>query len=268
LSKPCESGSGVNVKGHPARLDPAAFDPSGKEREFTSAELIYSHHNWNRPLGYGFPFDVVRLHQAGVSQYVDGDRFYSLPENTPYDWPLLKLHGSINWFRYLPFRKYPAFDQAQALPPVKLSQALLVDGHWWFGEPPDFQGWYIDPLIITPVLYKEQYFIEPLFSRLLQPLWNRARDALAVANELVVIGYSFPGTDFHVEKMFREAFADHDLQRVVIVNPDRDVYDKVRALTHYRGGLVTFNDLASYVRSLGAETLPENLWPPSRRAPS
>jgi hypothetical protein len=82
----------------------------------------------------------------------------------------------------------------------------------------------------------------------------------------VVIGYSFPGTDFHVEKMFREAFADHDLERVVIVNPDRGVDAKVRALTHYRGGLVTFDDLSSYMRALGAATLPEDLWPP-RRSP-
>jgi len=96
-------------------------------------------------------------------------------------------------------------------------------------------------------LYKEQYFVEPLFTRLLQPLWNRARD---------------------VEKMLREAFADHDLERVVIVNPDRAVDARVRALTHYRGGLVTFDDLASYVRALGATTLPEDLWPPRRPAPT
>jgi hypothetical protein len=251
LEQALESGSGVDVGGHPA-----TFNPMGTPHEFTPEELVYSHYNWNRPLGYGFRFDVVKLHQAGVSQYVDGDRFYAPSENTPYDWPLMKLHGSINWFRYLPFRKYPALEAVEPLPPTKLGHALLVDGHWWFGEPPDFQGWYIDPLIITPVLYKEQYFVEPLFRRVLQPLWNRARAALEVATELVVIGYSFPGTDFHVEKMFREAFADHDLERVVIVNPDRDVDPKVRALTHYGGGFTTFDDLPSYVRALGATTVP------------
>jgi hypothetical protein len=80
----------------------------------------------------------------------------------------------------------------------------------------------------------------------------------------VVIGYSFPDTDFHVEKMFREAFADHSLERVVIVNPDRDVDVKVRDLTHHRGGLTTYDDLRSYVRALGAATMPEDLWPPPR----
>lgn len=264
LEQALESGSGVNVHGHPAI--PAMPDPTHPEPEFTNSELIYSHFNWNRPLAYGFRFDVVKLHQAGVSQYVEGDRFYSLAENSPYDWPLMKLHGSINWFRYLPFRKYPAIEGIEALPPARLGHALLVDGHWWFGEPPDFQGWYIDPLIITPVLYKEQYFIEPLYRRLLQPLWNRAKEALAGAKELVVVGYSFPGTDFHVEKMFREAFADHELERIVVVNPDRSVDGKLRVLTHYRGGLVTFDDLASYVRALGATTIPEDLWPPQRPA--
>jgi hypothetical protein len=231
--------------------------------DYTDEELLYSHSNWNRPLGYGCKFDVVKLQQAGVSQYVDGDRFYSVPGNDLYDWALLKLHGSLNWFRYLPFRRFPAFDGIQTLPADKLEHALLIDGHWWFGEPPDFDGWYIDPILVTPVLYKERYLSEPLYSRILQPLWHRARETLTNTTQLIVIGYSFPRTDFHVEKMFREAFADHDLERVVIVNPDRDVDRKVRALTHYRGGLETFDDLRSYLKASGAAMVSEAMadWP-------
>src|SRR5437867_1083963 len=76
--------------------------------------------------------------------------------------------------------------EAKADPPKHL---LLVRGHWWFfPEPPEHKGWYIQPVIVPPVLYKDTYYFEangPLVS-----LRRQAKKALEECTHLVFIGYS------------------------------------------------------------------------------
>jgi hypothetical protein len=193
-------------------------------------DLGYSHYNWNRPLGYGFTFNEVQLQRAGLRTYVEGNRFYSHYQNKLYSWPILKLHGSLNWFRYLPIRKYPVFPNTK---PQQLgekeNQIILVKGVWWFAEPPALDGWIIDPIIITPILYKAKFFQQSVFAH----LWERAKSVLSQCEQLVIIGYSFSPTDFSTIRLFRESFSDHDIQDLVIVNPDPKVTEKVMDLCHY-----------------------------------
>ena len=81
--------------------------------------IAYSHFRWNRPLGYGFKFDFVELHQARSGQTVEGKRFYSHPKNGLYSWPILKLHGSLNWFRNLGFKLWEAKQGAPSSGKIK-----------------------------------------------------------------------------------------------------------------------------------------------------
>ena len=74
-----------------------------EDEELPDEIIAYSHYTWNRPLGYGFKFDEIQLQQAGIPKFVRGNRF-SIPQNIPYSKPLLKLHGSLNWFKYLPVK--------------------------------------------------------------------------------------------------------------------------------------------------------------------
>lgn len=97
-----ESASGVNIT--ITQSFRGEYDISA---EISDEELPYSHFNWNRPLAYGIQFDEVQLQRAGLPTYVEGSLFYSHPDNKLYPWRILKLHGSLNWFRYIPFRKYP-----------------------------------------------------------------------------------------------------------------------------------------------------------------
>lgn len=96
-----ESGSGVTPPAPESRL-------AAQRTDVRDEELPFRHHNWNRPLGYAFKFSEVELQRPGVATYVRGERFYGHPENQLYSWPVLKLHGSLNWFRYLPVRKHPS----------------------------------------------------------------------------------------------------------------------------------------------------------------
>ena len=123
---------------------------------------------------------------------------------------------------------------------------MLVDGHWWLGEPPDLDGWYLDPIILTPILHKERYLSEPLYRRVVSKLWEKAREAMQACEKLVIIGYSFPKTDFHTRKLFLEAFADHALRELVVVNPDVSAVELAAALCHVASPKV-FPQLSDYL---------------------
>lgn len=235
-----ETASGVNVN------IPQSFRGGpDEEGEVPDDDLPYSHCNWNRPLAYGIKFDNVQLQRAGLSTYVEGSRFYSHPENKLYSWRILKLHGSLNWFQYLPIRKYPSFDPSdKELPEEKLREVLLIRGHWWFAEPPDFQGWLLKPLIITPVLYKEEFYLHPVFSN----IWRQAQNELSTCKRLVVIGYSFAPTDFPIRKLFLEAFCENSLEELVVVNPDTSVVQTVKELSHFNKPVLVCRDLEEYLR--------------------
>ena len=202
--------------------------------EISDELLAYSHHNWNRPLAYGIKFDEVQLQQAGPGRYVQGGRFYGHAENKLYDWVILKLHGSLNWFHYLPVRKYPLFGSGdEELSDDTLREILLINGHWWFNEPPDLNGWLINPLIITPVF---------------SDIWKQAYNELSKCRRLVVIGYSFAPTDFNIKKLLLEAFCENTLEELVVVNPDTSVVRTIKELSHFHKPVQVCQDLEEYLR--------------------
>lgn len=72
------------------------------------------------------------------------------------------------------------------------------------------------PLIIPPVQNKSYEFFGDLFAT----LWTSAESALAAADEIVVIGYSFPVTDTQSDNLFRKAFSRRSsMPRVSILDP-------------------------------------------------
>lgn len=82
------------------------------------------------------------------------------------------------------------------------------------------------PLIIPPVKQKTYDMFGSLFSN----LWNSAEDALAEADEIVIIGYSFPRTDLQSNQLFQKAFLRRlSMPLVTIIDPTPgQVADKFR----------------------------------------
>lgn len=236
-----ETISGVNPN-----VPKSFIEHTPESEEIPDDLLVYSHCNWNRPLAYGFRFDEIQLQQAGVSKFVEGSRFYSIPQNQLYKEPLLKLHGSLNWFKYLPFRSYPVFlDEPEPKLGEKESNIILKRGTWWFGRPPDHDGWFIDPIIVTPVLYKDKYYNQKPFVE----TWEQARSALSHCDKLVVVGYSFSPSDFTTKQLFLESFISDNLKELVVVNPNHDLVKVIRELCHFGGGVVWFSSLVDYVKT-------------------
>lgn len=219
--------------------------------------LVYSHCNWNRPLAYGFKFDEIELQQAGVRKFVKGSRFYSVPKNQLYKEQLLKLHGSLNWFKYLPFRSYPLIpDEQEPKLGEKKSNIILKRGTWWFGRTPDHDGWYIDPIIVTPVLYKDKYYNQKPFI----DIWDQAKNALSKCDKLVVLGYSFSPSDFNIKQLFLESSISDNLKELVVINPDHNIVKIIKELCHFDGGVVWFSSLEDYLKTFsGSLNLEEKL---------
>jgi hypothetical protein len=207
-------------------------------------ELGYNYHNWTRSLGYGIKFDFVRRHFPG--DLIDGRIYYSHPNNKLYKWYMLKLHGSLEWFRYLPIRVFPG--EQIPLFGEKGKQIILDRASYWFTYSPTLEGWYIDPILVTPTLYKEKQLTEGVYTKLAL-LWSKARDALSSCKKLVVIGYSFPDTDFMTKKLFLESFADNQLDKLIIVNPDNSVAPRVANLCHHSGPITVWKNLVEFIRS-------------------
>lgn len=210
-----------------SHINPEAYQHPGEEAK-------YSHSNWNRPLGYGVRFDDVQLKVAGIPRFLDASEFYA-DGNDLYAWPLLKLHGSINWFRYTPISSRPVIPgimEAEPFPPDYRDRLVFYDTPWWGGRPPDLGGWFLDPLLIPPVTDKSVYINAT--ARIFETLWQQARAALMSSKRLVVIGYSFPPTDFLTHQLFREAFADHQPEEVIVVNPSASPAQTVGELTHVK----------------------------------
>ena len=236
-----ETISGVNPN-----VPKSFWEHTPESEELPDDLLVYSHCKWNRPLAYGFKFDEIQLQQAGVSKFVDGSKFYSLPHNQLYKKPLLKLHGSLNWFKYLPFRSYPVFsDEQEPKLREKQSNIILKRGTWWFNRPPDHYGWFIEPIIVTPVLYKDKYFNQKPFVE----TWEQAKNALSLCDKLVVIGYSFSPSDFTTKQLFLESFISDNLKELVVVNPNHDLVKVVKELCHFDGGVVWFSCLEDYLKT-------------------
>lgn len=229
------SASGIGQKPQP----PRRTAPAGHDT-LTDEDLDASHLVWKRSLASGFRFDEVYLPVAGVSQHVPGIRYYAHPANALYDSRrVFKLHGSIDWLTYTPTRMYPHYpdDEEPAEPPG----GIVLESHpnFWMGESPTRSGWLMEPIVVPPQLFK-QFNAEPF-----PVLWDQALQSLSWCKRLVVIGYSFPPTDFRTRRLFLEAFSSNSLEELIVVNPDASVVDVVRRLTRFTGPVTTCASLPS-----------------------
>jgi hypothetical protein len=203
--------------------------------------LAYGPWNWDRARGYGVPFDELELEIDGIKTWGTGPEFYS--GRPLYDPAVLKLHGSVSWFRYFPLHSFRRGPNAPKLP-KELAGRLLLKQHSSVQHSPHFRnGWMLDPVIVTPVMLKDQYYRMPLFQR----LWTQAEEALMSCRRLVIIGYSFPPTDANIRNLFRYVSARRRFQQLVIVNPSDTHAASAVTVTRVGGEPTRFRDLKHFV---------------------
>ena len=81
----------------------------------------------------------------------------------------------------------------------------------------DSYGLVSMPLIIPPVHNKEYDFYGDIFST----LWKKAGEDISKAENIILIGYSFPITDIRTNNLFKSAFSQRNtMPQIIIVNPN------------------------------------------------
>lgn len=146
----------------------------------------------------------------------------------------LKMHGSLNWF-LCTNNLCPNSDKPWVA--TVTNQCLAMSQHG-----ADFTcvccNGLLTPYLVPPLLNKPI-----LRDKISRNIWSNALAILRSASKIVIIGYSFPATDFYSEWLFRTALKEPRDVKVWVVNPlndphcneDRTVFQKrVANITAYR----------------------------------
>ncbi len=148
---------------------------------------------------------------------------------------MLKLHGSLTWGSV-------AEKNAGTLKAVK---SLLFYNDQELRDYLDLgPGLLYKPLIVPMTLYKREYYGHPAIKK----VWSQAQKELSECQNLVVIGYSFPSTDFHIKKLFLEALSKRELKSLAVVNPDTSVVQRVKDLTHFQKPVMVCKDIGEFLK--------------------
>ena len=146
-------------------------------------------------------------------------------EFQPETFSFLKLHGSVAaWTIDLSGMGHPAHQTCYFETP-DANQSITIGDDFFFSQPPD--GQHPEHLKRPPLLYFpfQRHFIVSndsgfAFHNYAGAVWNRAKQLVANATEIRVIGYSFSGID-RVE-MLEMLETARNCRRLVIQGPDAD----------------------------------------------
>ena len=130
-------------------------------------------------------------------------------ENKPNVPVILKLHGSANWF-------WAGVNPSD----------IIYYRNWNKNEKGNIDMG-LKPYIIPPVMDKDAFYNHIA----IHALWQRAEKVLKEADEIYIIGFSFPQTDLSVKYLFQSALR-HSNAKIYVVNPETEKtlrvnYDKV-----------------------------------------
>lgn len=173
--------------------------------------------------------------------------------------PLLKLHGSLNWYEsdgeVVPLGLAQYFEAiGEDSWPVRREWGRLCVG----SKLPDIVGGLHTPLIVPPTWSKSRWH-EPIGG-----VWKRAGEELADAENIFVIGYSLPRTDEFFRFLLSVGLAgSRKLRRFFIVNTQvgPEIREKFKGLLGEKSHAafeypeVKFSWLATNLRHVFATTL-------------
>lgn len=148
--------------------------------------------SYNPRLDEYYKYPITEIGARGANPYLH----YASPyEKIP---SVIKLHGSANWF----WEGVSASDQVYYIDGNESKEKLsLLSG--------------LNPYIVPPVLDKSYFYNH----NAIRYFWKYAYDLLKKADEIYIIGFSFPQTDLSVKHLFQSALRGSDAH-VYVVNCD------------------------------------------------
>jgi hypothetical protein len=196
-------------------------------------------YGWNPTGGYGFfcrPAWAI-LHQAARMQM------------DTYPMHVLKLHGSVNWRVRLGYSS--PFSVDSIVHHADWEMDHNVPANMRVGTEEILRHVEPSPFIVPPILAKDALTREPL----LRLVWTRAFAALAGADLVVFVGYSFPVTDIAARFLFTEAIRPNARLKVVSYAQNKTQEEELRAdyrkaLPHLRHDQFSFDGALEWSRAI------------------
>lgn len=131
--------------------------------------------------------------------------------------PLLKLHGSLNWFYCETCQNVHWIDIEQTVRDYGEDRALYpVVGVC------RTCGGQRRGLLVPPLAMKLDV------ARPLNPLIDRAGDGFEKSDLIIVVGFSFADADLYISRMISKAMQASEATRLLVFDPDPSVAKKVR----------------------------------------
>jgi hypothetical protein len=169
---------------------------------------LWQQNKWTFLDGHGFKKDIEDFRSEIT-------KIYSEDKPTKSKVRILKLHGSLGWFR------------------KKFTDEIV------FGEMPDsfedYFGEFFEKGDPSPaVSYDEgSTLIEPSYIKqfdnpYLIDIWKQAINAIISANEIVIIGYSLPPADSASQLLLATSVRISNASKITVIDPCGDVHDKYK----------------------------------------
>ncbi len=231
--------------------------PNEEKNPQKESELFYkSQYKFNRVLSYPIKFDGISKELFITNDFHSHffDTSYYDQEKQYITKQILKLHGSIGWFYVR--------EPNDLISKLKVSHLKIFNendfiyttfnnihtddfdsNNKYLRDPFEYFEYTLDPLIITPTIFKNYR------DKHIKKLWIDAQEKIKKADEIIIIGYSFPQTDFYSKIIFRENLKEN--VKIMIINPDEKIEQHIinDVLYKRRVDIIRFNFLKEYLDS-------------------
>lgn len=157
--------------------------------------------------------DLIGDYAVPFAKVFNFDRYERILRNKrlPSDVDILKLHGSLNW----------AVCTACSAPHLAY--------YWRYTRLPQFHCSCCQALL-APVLVPPSYRKSIGKYPFLADVWRKAQEVVGQADEIIVIGYSFPEADLEARWLFKKAlFGRRHRPKLFVVEPEQAVREKIRS---------------------------------------
>lgn len=173
---------------------------------------------WNIEEAYGMAFSETLVNTTRPRPF-DSNGLFSIP--------VLKLHGSLNWVYTVRSGTDPRNSIRNPSGGLRLlNQPDVPVGRINTGPHAGRRRRNDLLSLVVPPIYEKA----SRYQAALQPVWDRARQALESADELVIFGYSFPDSDFSARSMLRQSYHKNpNLKEVQIIDLDPGIASRIAA---------------------------------------
>lgn len=128
---------------------------------------------------------------------------------------LLKLHGSLNWMQCSQCSKYHLA--------YHIDYGKIANVSCKCCKKP------LRPVLIAPAIPKG------IDKGCFPALWNKAEKCLSMADEIVVVGYSFPQADLEAITLFKTGLLKREKKpKLIVVDPKEEAQDHIQRICNIR----------------------------------